>query len=171
LSIGSQIPQGQFVALEQLRQRIVEAELCVFVATRHSVESIWCGAELGALWGAGKTVVIYLAEASLSEDELPKQFKGHLAERRIARVVEAVQAHLAELGKPQEVHDRSPAVGSMTAEELKLLIAEVVNRTQDAAFVETTLSRVALRRGVNVAEDSSEYRELRALLTGLLRHP
>src|SRR5262245_40660395 len=78
---------------EQLRQSIVEAEVCVFVATRHSIASGWCGAELGAFWGAGKPVVIYVAEASLSEDEMPKQFKGHLVERRISRVVEAVQAY------------------------------------------------------------------------------
>lgn len=157
---------------DQLRQSILEAELCVFVATRQSLASSWCGAELGAFWGAGKPVVIYVAEASISEDEMPRQFKGHLVERRIARVVEAVQAHLAD-AKAQttekKVHDQVPVVGTMSAEDLKLLIAEVVNRTQDAAFVETTLSRVALiRRDSEIAEDSPEYRELRELLTGLL---
>lgn len=38
---------------EQLREAIRGSELCVFVATTHSVESAWCGAELGAFWGAG----------------------------------------------------------------------------------------------------------------------
>src|SRR5215210_7213881 len=61
---------------EQLRQSILEAEVCVFVATRRSVQSSWCGAELGAFWGAGKPVLIYIAEATLPEQELPKQFHG-----------------------------------------------------------------------------------------------
>jgi hypothetical protein len=59
----------------------------------------------------------------------------------------------------------------MSAEELKLLITEVVNQTQDAAFVETTLSRLALlRRDPNIAEDSPEHRVFREqeLLAGLL---
>jgi len=155
---------------DQLRQSIVECELCVFVATRHSVQSSWCGAELGAFWGAGKPVVIYVAEASLSEDEMPKQFKGHLVERRIARVVDAVQDYLA---KPPETSaeksDRPPSVGSMSVEELRSLVTEAVNRFQDAAFVETILSRVAfLLRTKRMTEESREYRELRELLTDLL---
>src|SRR5262245_25972730 len=129
---------------EQLRQSITAAEVCVFVATRHSVASSWCGAELGAFWGAGKPVIVYVAEASLSEDELPKQFRGHLIERRIARVVKAVQAHLTEAEATTTPRDSSPTLASVTAEELKLLIADVVTRSQEAAFVETTLSRIPL---------------------------
>lgn len=158
---------------EQLRQSILEAEICVFVATRRSVQSSWCGAELGAFWGAGKPVLIYIAEASLSEDELPKQFKGHLTERRISRVVESVLKYTAESESREEGPvEQASVVGAMTAEELKLLIAEVVNRTQDAAFVETTLSRVALihceESEESPAEDSPWFRELWELLSSLL---
>src|SRR5262245_44323368 len=73
---------------EQLRVAIVESEVCVFVATRDSVASNWCGAELGAFWGAGKPVVIWVAEASIPEAELPRQFQGQLfdsARRRKSR--------------------------------------------------------------------------------------
>jgi hypothetical protein len=160
---------------DQLRQAIVEAELCVFVATRHSIASSWCGAELGAFWGAGKRVVIYVSEASLSEDEMPKQFKGHLVERRISRVVEAVQAYLAETKKAEpeksggSAADGLPTVGTMSVEELKSLVAEAVNRIQDASFVATTLTDVArLLRTTTVTENSPEHRQLRDLLTDLL---
>lgn len=166
---------------EQLRRSILEAEVCVFVATRNSVESAWCGAELGAFWGAGKPVLIYIAEATLPEDELPKQFQGHLTERRISRVVQSVQTFLAEAEKervavaqtsqPSQAAQPSQAsvVGAMTAEELKLLIVEAINRTQDAGFVEATLTRIAsLIRNQNFAEDSPDYRELRDLLSSLL---
>src|SRR5262245_20309869 len=63
---------------EQLRTAIMESEVCIFVATRHSVESNWCGAEIGAFWGAGKPVVVWVAEASLQENQMPKQFQGQL---------------------------------------------------------------------------------------------
>jgi hypothetical protein len=152
---------------DQLRQSIVEADLCVFVATRHSIASAWCGAELGAFWGAGKPVIIYVAEASLSEDEMPKQFRGHLVERRISRVVEAVVARLGQREEAEQAQDRSPDVGSMTVESLKQLIAEVLSRAQDAAFVQTTLARVAQLLRVELIDNPVE-RELRELMTGLL---
>jgi TIR domain len=149
---------------DQLRQSIKEAELCVFVATRHSISSSWCGAELGAFWGAGKPVVIYVAEASLHESEMPKQFAGHLVERRIARVVDAVQARLARSQKPQEISHQLPQVSSMTVEELRLLIAEVVHKGQDAAFVQTTLYRLATL----LQSGGWKAQELRELLTELI---
>jgi hypothetical protein len=152
---------------DQLRQSIVEADLCVFVATRHSIGSAWCGAELGAFWGAGKPVVIYVAEASLSEDEMPKQFRGHLVERRISRVVEAVQEQLGQRRKAEPTSDRRAEVGSMAVEELKQLIAEILSRAQDAAFVQTTLSRVAQLLRVEIIDNAVE-REFKELLTGLL---
>jgi len=36
----------------QLRQAVKACSVCIFVATHRSVESSWCGAELGAFWGA-----------------------------------------------------------------------------------------------------------------------
>jgi hypothetical protein len=56
---------------DQLRQAVDESSVCVFVATQPSLKSSWCGAELGAFWGAGKPVIVYLAEASPSGRRLP----------------------------------------------------------------------------------------------------
>ncbi len=75
---------------EQLREAINDCEVCIFVATYNSVKSDWCHAELGAFWGAGKNVIIYLADSSLDDKQLPKQFQGHLHERDMFRVVETV---------------------------------------------------------------------------------
>jgi hypothetical protein len=80
---------------EQLREAIKSSELCIFVATHKSVESAWCGAELGAFWGVGKAVLIYLADTSLEEDKLPRQYKGHFVEGSIKKIVEAAKGHLA----------------------------------------------------------------------------
>jgi hypothetical protein len=42
------------------------------VATRQCVESSWCSAELGAFWGHGKKVLVYVADESLAERTLPR---------------------------------------------------------------------------------------------------
>src|SRR5690349_11021996 len=63
---------------DQLRAAIKRCEVCVFIATRRSIESPWCLAELGAFWGAGKRVVLFMADPDLAETTLPPQFKGSL---------------------------------------------------------------------------------------------
>ena len=42
---------------EQLRAAVEQCGLCIFIATRKSISSSWCGAELGAFWGAGKPIL------------------------------------------------------------------------------------------------------------------
>jgi len=156
---------------DQLRSAISEADVCVFVATRHSVASSWCMAELGAFWGVGKPVVIYLAEASLSEEELPKQFTGHLLERRISRVVESVQTYLEEQGGSKRDVAQEQPLSEMSRNDLKNLITEAVEQSRDVVFVETTLSRMIdamSTEEVATGEDIYDRSELGELLTSLL---
>lgn len=68
---------GQSLA-EGLRIAIKECSICIFLATKSSLKSKWCLAELGAFWGAGKKVIIYLADPEVDESELPPQFRGNL---------------------------------------------------------------------------------------------
>lgn len=79
----------------QLKCAINDCGQCVFIATRRSIESQWCLAELGAFWGAGKTVILFLADPDLEEAVLPPQFRGNLmandARRLIAALKEAEQ--------------------------------------------------------------------------------
>ncbi len=65
---------------EQLRAAVERCNVCIFIATRQSVDSSWCGAELGAFLGTGKPIIVYLAEASLKEDELPQIVQGDVWE-------------------------------------------------------------------------------------------
>jgi hypothetical protein len=60
----------------QLRQAIGSCSVCIFVATHKSVASSWCGAELGAFWGADIPVIVYLADSSLPEEALPPILQG-----------------------------------------------------------------------------------------------
>src|SRR5262245_38427407 len=56
---------------EQLVSAIRACEVCIFVATRRSIESPWCLAELGAFWGSGKKVLMFMTDPDLAEATLP----------------------------------------------------------------------------------------------------
>ena len=92
---GAHIPRydiAKFVVgislADQLRTVIRECEVCVFVATRRSIKSPWCHAELGAFWGAGKRTIVYLCDPDLTEAEIPPQFQGNLRTTSAQRLVE-----------------------------------------------------------------------------------
>ena len=63
---------------EQLKKAIAECDICIFLATRSSVESQWCLAEIGAFWGAGKRIILYKANPDIDETRLPPIFQGDL---------------------------------------------------------------------------------------------
>lgn len=73
----STLSPGEMLA-EQLREAIRRCEVCVFIATRQSISSRWCLAELGAFWGAGKRILLFKGDSSLSDSDLPPQFNGSL---------------------------------------------------------------------------------------------
>lgn len=94
---GAQIPRYDVAAFvpglslsDQLRAVINKCEVCVFLATRRSIQSRWCLAELGAFWGAGKRTVVYLCDPDLTEAEIPPQFQGNLRTTSARQLVDAV---------------------------------------------------------------------------------
>lgn len=46
-----------------LGRRFKRSDACVFIATGNSVRSRWCHAETEAFWGAGKPVLVYVADS------------------------------------------------------------------------------------------------------------
>lgn len=84
LSLGKPLAEG-------LRAAIEECDVCVFLATARSLESRWCLAELGAFWGAGKKVIVYLADPAIDESALPPQFRGNLWTANAIELVEGVK--------------------------------------------------------------------------------
>ena len=113
----------------QLRQAISSCSVCIFVATHNSVASSWCGAELGAFWGAGIPVIVYLADSSLSEEALPSILQGDVWDKRLSRIA----SRAAELvkdregGGPKDTISPSDRVTSMTVEQLEKIIAGAVS--------------------------------------------
>jgi len=114
---------------EQLRAAVEQCGLCIFVATRKSIGSSWCGAELGAFWGAGKPIIVYLAEASLTDDELPQIVQGDVWERRISKIAERAKELMAQKaddgGSGRAKRDSS--VAQLTVEQLEKMIAGAVS--------------------------------------------
>jgi TIR domain len=113
---------------DQLRDALAECDACLFIATHNSVKSAWCNAELGGFWGAKKPVVIYVADSSLKESQLPKQFDGHLLDRSMHRAVQAAKKHLQEAAIQK--HTISTAtVGDLSIADLRTLLLEVAHTT------------------------------------------
>jgi CheY-like chemotaxis protein len=108
---------------EQLREAIAQCAVCVFVATRKSVESSWCGAELGAFWGAGKPIIVYLAEASVTEEQLPPIVRGDVWERKISRIAARAKELVAQTTTASiSAGAGSTRVGNLTVEQLEKVI-------------------------------------------------
>ncbi len=85
---------------EQLRKAIDECEACIFVATRRSLKSRWCLAELGAFWGAGKVVVLYVADPEVTEIDHPPQFQGNLWTSDARRLIETIRPLVVPIKEP-----------------------------------------------------------------------
>jgi hypothetical protein len=96
---------GVSLSLE-LRRVIQSSEACVFVATRNSVRSQWCLAELGAFWGSGKPVLIFYADDQLHDQDLPPYLHGILYERRIKKIVDSVKNALLESKPSIPIHEQ-----------------------------------------------------------------
>ncbi|HJU53893.1 MAG TPA: toll/interleukin-1 receptor domain-containing protein [Pyrinomonadaceae bacterium] len=75
----------------QLREAINGCEVCVFLATKNSIESNWCMAEVGAFWGAGKRVIVFVADPEVDETKFPPQLKGDLWTDNFAQVANDVK--------------------------------------------------------------------------------
>ena len=112
---------------DQLREAVGQCSVCIFVATHRSLESSWCGAELGAFWGVGKPVIVYLADSSLTEEELPPIVRGDVWERRISRVVSRAKELISRPnGSADGTGIPSSHVGNMTVEQLEKIIVSAV---------------------------------------------
>jgi hypothetical protein len=130
---------------KQLQDAISRAALCIFIATRNSVSSSWCGAELGAFWGTKKRVLIFLADESLAETDLPRQFQGHFLQRRIKSIVKDCKQYLEELAAEQDAANASSAntgLGNVSREDLTSLIEDAIFRATSNSLAIATFSEL-----------------------------
>lgn len=123
----SEIKSGESLR-EQLRQAIGSCAVCIFVATRNSVASSWCNAELGAFWGAGIPIITYHADHSLVQGDLPPIVQGDVWDRNLAHIA----ARAAELVKEKErsgtgAISPSDKITSITVAQLEKIFAGAVS--------------------------------------------
>ena len=81
---------------DKLREAVTNCAVCVFLATENSLKSGWCLAEVGAFWGAGKPVLVYLEDDKLNDTDLPKELQGDKWTRHLREVVNSLTFHLQE---------------------------------------------------------------------------
>jgi CheY-like chemotaxis protein len=111
---------------DQLRRAVNECSVCIFVATHKSVNSGWCGAELGAFWGARRPILVYLADSSLDDKELPPVVHGDVWDGRISRIVNRAKELVDQSSTSAVEADQELRVGNMTEEQLQTLVAGAV---------------------------------------------
>jgi Response regulator containing CheY-like receiver, AAA-type ATPase, and DNA-binding domains len=134
---------------DQLRGAVEQCSLCIFVATHHVKVSSWCGAELGAFWGAGKPIIVYLADPSLTEKDLPPIVQGDVWERRISRVAARAKELVTQSGEAGPSKLGTAQVGSMTIDQLERLILGAVSlaaaqgKTEGQASTPETIGQAA----------------------------
>jgi CheY-like chemotaxis protein len=136
---------------DQLRQAVDECQVCIFIATHRALQSSWCGAELGAFWGAGKPIIVYIADSSLKEENLPPIVQGNVWERRIAKVVATASELVKEAADNGTGKRGSTHVGDMTIQQLESLIVGAVSL---AAATAKSESRSATPEEIGRAADS-----------------
>jgi CheY-like chemotaxis protein len=148
---------------DQLRRAVEGCSVCVFVATRDALASSWCGSELGAFWGAGKPIIVYLAEPSLEEKDLPPIVQGDVWEPRISRVVTRAKELLKEDRATASDGSRrsSPIVGSMTADQLERIITGAVSLAMATAKdnADGDMRLAAKNAALSVAEGFQEAQQ------------
>jgi CheY-like chemotaxis protein len=112
----------------QLRAAIGSCAVCIFIATHNSVASSWCGAELGAFWGADIPVIVYLADSSLQEESLPPILHGDVWDRRLSRIASRAAELVKErAGNGSKMISPGDRVTNMTVEQLEKIIAGAVS--------------------------------------------
>jgi DNA-binding MarR family transcriptional regulator len=98
---------------DQLVQAIRQCDVCIFIATRSSVESKWCLAETGAFWGAGKCIVLFKADSAIDDRKMPPLFEGDLWIDDVRVVISQAREGLADVNKrAQPADDSEPAIQS-----------------------------------------------------------
>lgn len=85
LTAGTYLP-------DELRTAVNSCEICIFLCTSRSIKSTWCMAELGAFWGAGKSVIVFIAERNVDTKKLPPQFVGDIWTQSVKEMIAAVSA-------------------------------------------------------------------------------
>ena len=118
---------------DQLREAILRCDVCVFLATKNSVDSDWCMAEVGAFWGSGKRVIVFITDDDLDETHVPPQLQGDLRAEDFDSLVRSAKKVIfeAEEKRRQDAARRPRLVSEMTIATLYDVLASLRTKGLD----------------------------------------
>ncbi len=173
---GERIPYWKAEAMEaggsltdQLREAINRCDVCIFLATRYSVESKWCLAEVGAFWGAGKRVIVFLAESGIDQEKIPPQFQGDLLTSDVEEVIRAARSRITDAAerRRQELTARPKLVSEMTIEELYEVLASLRSRSDEGLPLDELMRLIKEKVSNNSPDAEAAMRPLVSQLIGI----
>ena len=147
---------------DQLREALLNCEVCIFIITRSSIKSPWCLAETGAFWGAGKRIILYVANPDIKEQDLPQLFRGDLRTCDAAEAVLQAKQALAEANTAKQAIAESNFQPELTKNNKEF--------ERDHRFRYLTQAEKSLLRGY--VENETRTRHLQyddGVVTGLIR--
>jgi hypothetical protein len=155
---------------DQLREAINRCDVCIFLATRHSVESKWCLAEVGAFWGAGKRVIVFLVGSGIDQGKIPPQFQSDLSTSHVEEVIRAARSRITDAAerRKQELTAKPKLVSEMTIEELYEVLASLRNRPSESLPLDEIM-RLIKERVSNNSPDAETV--MRPLVSQLISAP
>lgn len=153
---------------DQLQEAIRSCSTCVLIATRRSVESSWCNAELGAFWGSGKRVILFMVDPDLAESVLPPQFKGMVRASSVHELIRGLNRSISNeeitnnktaLQLPPRSYDSmssafSDVIGQILRNEIQVTNAELIQHSSEVAH---QLILSLLSRGVDTELYLQDY--------------
>ena len=118
---------------DQLRQAINVCDVCIFLATKNSIDSDWCMAEVGAFWGGGKQVIVFMPDDAMNEEHLPPQLRGDLRAEDFDRLVKSAKKLIfeAEEKRRLEAVSRPRLVSEMTIATLYDVLNSLRSKTEN----------------------------------------
>ena len=92
---------------DQIKDAINNSDICVFIATKDSVESKYCHAETSYFWATeGKRLIVYTPSHSFNSTEIPEHLPEHLRERpRTAKLTDVIR-ELREFKEKKSMEER-----------------------------------------------------------------
>lgn len=154
---------------DQLRDAIDSSDVCIFLATKNSIQSDWCMAEVGAFWGAGKAVIVYKADPDVDEALFPPQLQGDIWRDDYDFLVRDVKKIIfeAEERRKREAARRPRMVSEMTIAGLYDALMSLRSTSLDGLPLTEAMRLIH----ENIFYNLADAENMRPLIGRLVGHP
>ncbi|HJU53894.1 MAG TPA: toll/interleukin-1 receptor domain-containing protein [Pyrinomonadaceae bacterium] len=153
----------------QVREAIGNCDVCIFMVTQSSLKDPWCMAEVGAFWGAGKRVIVFMLDPKADESLIPPQLKGDLPTTKFEKVVEDVRKIILEADERRRMEEarRPRKVSEMTIEMLYDALASLRSTALDSLPMGEAMRLIQ----EHISHDLAEVEVMQPLINRLVGVP